>query len=170
LHLLTEDAHAAFTSPLNENILASTIPGEPTAAILNGKSPRSGLPNHHNSLFLRLLSKTYKGWPRSVSYQTTATTFPFHIHYSLFPFQTLSFNPSVPKEKMKPSTIAIILSFAASTVASPYARFGDTKAKRDAVANCGTNQACVTVAQAIEGWAQSVNTVNQFLNDPTLDP
>jgi hypothetical protein len=71
---------------------------------------------------------------------------------------------------MKPSTIAIILSFTASTIAAPYARFGNTMAKRDAVADCGTNQVCVTVAQAIEGWVQSVNTVNQFLNDPTLDP
>jgi hypothetical protein len=73
-------------------------------------------------------------------------------------------------EKMKSSTIAIILSFTASSIAAPYARFGNTMAKRDAVADCGTNQACVTVAQAIEGWVQSANTVNQFLNDPTLDP
>jgi len=52
---------------------------------------------------------------------------------------------------MKPSTIAIILSFTASTIAAPYARFGNTMAKRDVVADCGTNQACVTIAQAIEG-------------------
>jgi hypothetical protein len=64
---------------------------------------------------------------------------------------------------MKSSTIAIILSFTASTIAAPYAKF----AKRDPVDDCGTNQAYVTVAQAIEGWFQSVDTVNQFLNDPT---
>ena len=57
---------------------------------------------------------------------------------------------------MKSSTIALILSLTATALG-----------KRDALADCGANQACVTVVTAINGWTGSVNTVNQFLNNPT---
>lgn len=69
---------------------------------------------------------------------------------------------------MKSSTVALTFSLlATSAFALPYTK---PLVTRSAITDCGTNQACVTVATAINGWIGSVDTVNQFLNTPTLDP
>ena len=69
---------------------------------------------------------------------------------------------------MKTSTISVILSFAASTIAAPYGKLANTLGRRsDPLSNCAGDPACIIVVQAIEGWVTSVNTVNTILNTGT---
>ncbi|OCK85367.1 hypothetical protein K432DRAFT_343306 [Lepidopterella palustris CBS 459.81] len=75
---------------------------------------------------------------------------------------------------MKASTITAIIAFTASAIASPVYKVAPVLRTRDAAvaaarcANAANPGICQSVVETINGWDESVNTVNDFLNRAPL--